>query len=256
MTLRKNAFTLIELLVVISIISLLIAILLPALGKARESANSVKCLANYRQLGVSFHAYAADYNDTLPPSRDGLSLSPPSGGDEWNWNWITKMKAYVNKSPDILTCPTGHNRNETLTPVLGAGNGWLNGLNYRYNNYFGSWGTNTAWQYPAKPKMRPRRISFFTHAAKVVALVDADYINNPPPNNYPRFASAYLTPAWLPGNGDEISVDRHTKGENYLFVDGHAARDVAADMKRAQFRLDVDENNVANAAGISAYCKD
>ncbi|MBL4699756.1 MAG: prepilin-type N-terminal cleavage/methylation domain-containing protein [Phycisphaeraceae bacterium] len=236
MTLRKNAFTLIELLVVISIISLLIAILLPALGKARESANSVKCLANYRQLGVSFHAYAADYNDTLPPSRDGLS-NPP--GDEWNRNWMTKLKAYVNKSPDILTCPTGFNRNETKTTVLGGGNGWLHGVNYRYNMYFGTWGAG-AWQWPAQAKFRPKKISFFTHAAKVVALADADLTSG-----WPRFAGNYLI---------EVSVDRHTRGENYLFVDGHAARDVVRDMKRAQFRMDVDENNAVT--GISAYYKD
>ncbi|MBL4699757.1 MAG: prepilin-type N-terminal cleavage/methylation domain-containing protein [Phycisphaeraceae bacterium] len=255
MTLRKNAFTLIELLVVISIISLLIAILLPALGKARESANSVKCLANYRQLGVSLHAYAGDYNDTLPPDRDGLS-NPP--GDEWTNNWMTKIKAYVNKSPDILTCPTGFNRNETKTTVLGGGNGWLNGINYRYNMYFGTWGigAGTAWQWPAKAKFRPKKISFFTHAAKVVAMVDGDFVQNPPLplGNFPRFGNNYIAPAWLPTNPPEISVNRHTRGENYLFIDGHAARDVAADMKRAQFRMDVDENNAVT--GISAYYKD
>jgi prepilin-type N-terminal cleavage/methylation domain-containing protein/prepilin-type processing-associated H-X9-DG protein len=61
-----KGFTLIELLVVISIISILISILLPALGSARKSAHNAQCQANLRQLGVVVFAYSNDFKDRVP----------------------------------------------------------------------------------------------------------------------------------------------------------------------------------------------
>ncbi len=62
---KKNtsAFTLVELLVVISIVALLIALLLPALRKAKDAANLVACKSNQRQIGLYMHMYAGDHND-------------------------------------------------------------------------------------------------------------------------------------------------------------------------------------------------
>jgi len=65
---HRPAFTLIELLVVISIIALLIGILLPALGAARETARQSQCLSNSRQIGISFQNYAADNQDFFMPT--------------------------------------------------------------------------------------------------------------------------------------------------------------------------------------------
>lgn len=72
MSRTRRAFTLVELLVVIGIISVLISILLPALNKAREQANSIKCASNERQLFLDCMMYVQD--------NRGQFFYPPSGG--------------------------------------------------------------------------------------------------------------------------------------------------------------------------------
>lgn len=63
---RYSAFTLIELLVVISIIAILISVLLPALGQAREQGKMVKCLANLREIGNGLNMYRDDEEGQIP----------------------------------------------------------------------------------------------------------------------------------------------------------------------------------------------
>lgn len=90
---RTHAFTLIELLVVISIIALLISILLPALGGARESAMSAQCKSNLRQLHMALNVYAGDYKGHVPPYRDYWTpgLSQPN----YFWHVIMRNENYI-----------------------------------------------------------------------------------------------------------------------------------------------------------------
>lgn len=65
----QHGFTLIELLVVISIIALLIAILLPAIDAARQSARTIQCTSNTRQIAIAWTMYLEEHDDTFPPLR-------------------------------------------------------------------------------------------------------------------------------------------------------------------------------------------
>jgi prepilin-type N-terminal cleavage/methylation domain-containing protein/prepilin-type processing-associated H-X9-DG protein len=67
---RRNAFTLIELLVVIGIIAILTSLLLPVVGRARESANRAKCGSNLRQIYIGINLYASDHRGLLPNGND------------------------------------------------------------------------------------------------------------------------------------------------------------------------------------------
>ena len=81
-TLQRNAFTLIELLVVISIIALLIAILLPALSKARDSAQVSQCLSNHKQVAAALTAMEVDYGAYPVHPRHShqiMSFTSPGG---------------------------------------------------------------------------------------------------------------------------------------------------------------------------------
>lgn len=99
---QSFAFTLIELLVVISIIALLIAILLPTLGSAKDSARAVICSSNLRQLGLVFWMYADDHDEQLPPALIGTITSG-------NWQYFIGPYLKLNQpyrfGLDYLPCP-------------------------------------------------------------------------------------------------------------------------------------------------------
>ncbi len=79
--LSLTGFTLIELLVVIAIIGVVIAVIAPAMGKAREGARRAQCASNLRQIGIAWQLYLEDHNETFPVHTEGLQYTFGGLGD-------------------------------------------------------------------------------------------------------------------------------------------------------------------------------
>jgi prepilin-type N-terminal cleavage/methylation domain-containing protein/prepilin-type processing-associated H-X9-DG protein len=152
---RGRGFSLVELLVVIGIIAVLISLLLPSLTAARRAANSVKCQANLKQIGVALIAYAQQYNDYIPGSSNTSGLLPgtqsnvPNINQTWDWEspllqimgvnipydssanvarsngWAQWDRVNFELNYPIFTCP----ENQAVCKLYNGGNGAFPGVN-------------------------------------------------------------------------------------------------------------------------------
>src|SRR5258708_18890142 len=90
---RKRAFTLIELLVVIAIIAILAAILFPVFAQARESARTIACLSNCKELGTAVAMYAQDYDENVVPYK--LARGSGLTAIQISSCWVNTLQPYI-----------------------------------------------------------------------------------------------------------------------------------------------------------------
>jgi prepilin-type N-terminal cleavage/methylation domain-containing protein len=170
----RYGFTLVELLVVISIIALLVSILLPALGRAREQARSVMCSSNLRQIGLVWAYYVED-------NEQELYIDPQGYG--YPRTWWGPVIDYHNGLADVLACPSmyrygwfdagylpsvapswtypGNYRGGTLIPRGTSGTDYF-GIGYGYNMTIVP-GHNRLWNYrhPSRTALQAESGSFY-----------------------------------------------------------------------------------------------
>jgi len=115
----RKAFTLIELLVVIAIIAILAAILFPVFAQAKQAAKRISDLSNAKQIGLAFHMYAGDYDDTSPtvskakqPGFDGVSTSAYT-------SWYNDLQPYV-KSWNLFLSPGRTDKSTATSDPFGC----------------------------------------------------------------------------------------------------------------------------------------
>jgi prepilin-type N-terminal cleavage/methylation domain-containing protein len=247
---RSRAFTLVELLIVIGIIAVLIGILLPVLGKARESARRAQCLANQKQIAQSVLLYAHQHK-TLPGPAAACVFDPALTDDSQpailNNYYTARTLSHKDllqrflKSREIWFCPSSSDLRTAASPAnaTSAYVGKVLGYTYKINNqpattaefFFGSWiSSDTVLQKSPKRIAQVQRAGTATATrshAQIWMISDLDSFNFATVPNNTTFA---ITPYPPVTPGYAIETDRkfkpvHTTGGEfgrcYTFFDGH-----------------------------------
>ena len=217
---KKKGFTLIELLVVISIIALLLAILMPALGKVKKQAQSTVCRSNLKQLGLSYSLYAADNNGRFMSTNWGKA-------DE---KWMEVLRSYYGDQHKVRHCPSA--KKISTGPDWSVGNSgatdkaWTVNATTDTEEFTGSYGENLFARYetsttalfgsPSKFWGSPDRRG----ASDIPLVLDARWYSLAPENDHatPSCGQLQLTSVdWT--KADIAAMRRHGKGINLVYFD-------------------------------------
>ena len=212
---KRLAFTLVELLVVIGIIALLIALLLPTLGTARENARTVVCLSNLRQLGAAAQLYVDRFHGSYPIAYYDVIDSGTQTSYAWDFNSIRDLNTGKLKvEPGLLwlgdtaakvqQCPSYEGpSNTTADPFTG----------YNYNTSYIGHGQYEAIVDPAKA-------SQIHYSSRCSLFGDGQYAAGA--NKFMRAPFPNPGDQTFSGRSAGTQGFRHRHRTNVAFCDGHA----------------------------------